>query len=367
MDRCYALCCNSRIYTPKIHAWARGRIIDFNLWAAGVGAFAMGERSLQNRLRGSEETLAAITCLLESLVIAVRKLVDGALLRGLFDIDHDAQVESAQDAKEKEIPVSSSTADTAPSNSGGSSFEDGFANEACTDVEFLMTCLVDLGYFIKEASRSSRFRRSDMTFEKENYMGLLKHLETVLRSKVHLDGMSTGNDITQSLLSVRLRPGQHHLIEANLRRRHRFVCARQRYQQYQETQSPSPKDTSSENHSQQMTQHSPSPSEQGYGLEPHDDQALTKDTLGQPKRVTFAPSTVDPEKLQGKVTRIGQKANKRDGSSITLTSPMTSIAAEMSYPRPPAISNDHTVQTFSCPCCCETLNVNIARSSAAWK
>jgi hypothetical protein len=83
--------------------------------------------------------------------------------------------------------------------------------------------------------------------------------------------------------------------------------------------------------------------------------------------VTFAPSTVNPEKLRGKVTRTGQKANKSGGSSITLTSPMTSVAAEMSYPRPPAISDGPNVQTFSCPCCYETLNVNIAKSLATWK
>jgi hypothetical protein len=367
LERCYSLCCDSQVYSPEIQTWARGRVIDFGLWAAGVGAFAVGESSLENRLAYSEETLDATTCLLESLVIAVRKLVDGALLRGLFDIDHRTKVGAAQGAEANETSVPASITDSARLYLRNLSSRDDTASEACTDVEALMKCLIDLGYLIKEASRSSRFRRSDMTFEKEKYTGLLKHLETVLRSKAHLDGMSTGSDITQSLFSVRLSPGQYHLIEANLRRRHRFACAQQRFNQYQTNEPSSPKNAPAEVDLLQATRRSPPSSEQEHTSRSDADQTLTKDPPRQPKRVTFAPSTVEPEKLRGKVTRTGQKATKSDGSSIALTSPMTSVAAEMSYPRPPAISDDHTVQAFSCPCCYETLNVSTARSSTTWK
>jgi hypothetical protein len=367
LERCYGLCCDSQVYSPEIRTWAKGRMIDFGLWAAGVGAFAVGDSSLENRLAYSGETLDAITCILESLVIAVRKLVDGALLRGLFDMNRYAKVGAAQGAEANEISVPASITDSARLYLRSLSFRDDPASEASTDVEALMRCLIDLGYLVKEASRSSRFRRSDMTFEKQKYTGLLKHLETVLRSKVHLDGMSTGSDIVQSLFSVKLSPGQYHLIEANLRRRHRFVCAQQRFNQYQTNEHSSPKNAPAEVDLPQTTRRSPPSSEQEHPSQSDADQTLTKDPPRQPKRVTFAPSTVDPEKLRGRVTQTGQKVTKSDGSSIAPTSPMTSVAAEMSYPRPPTISDDHTVQAFSCPCCYETLNVSTARSSTIWK
>lgn len=370
LERCYSLSCDAQVYSPEIQIWTNGRVIDFRLWAAGVGAFAVGDSSLEKRLACSEKTLDVITCLLESLVMAVQKFVDDALLRGLFDMDRGTRVGAAQGAGANQTSVPASIVEFARVYSRSLLYRDDSASEACDDVEALIKCLVDLGYLVKEAGRSSRFRRSDMTFEKKQYTGLLKHLETVLRSKAYLDDkayLDGVEDIVQSFLSVRLSPGQYHLIEANLRRRHRFVCAQQRFNQYQTNEQTSPKNVAAEAGLLQTTRRSPLSSEQEHTSRSHADQTLTTDPPRQPKKVTFAPSTVDPEKLRGKVTRTGQNAARSDGSSIALTSPMTSVAAEMSYPRPPAVSDDHNTQAFSCPCCYETLNVSIARSSALWK
>lgn len=55
------------LQAPELVSWAQNRLIDFNLWASGVGVFGRGKNALSRRLHEVPEVEPAIISLLEIL------------------------------------------------------------------------------------------------------------------------------------------------------------------------------------------------------------------------------------------------------------------------------------------------------------
>lgn len=206
-------------------------MIDFNLWAVGVGAYAGGTNSLEVRLKLSGETLDVLKRLLESVEVALGTVVNVVHVSKLPESRQDESTKLAPSKQEGGSAVKLTGANHVDESLVTMPSLENRMSELFADVEALMECLFDLGYLIKEAGRSSRLRRADQSFSRENYSELEKYLEVLLQCKMNAEWYLASKEMTACLLSIKLSPGQYNLIEANLRRRHRFTQARQRFDQ----------------------------------------------------------------------------------------------------------------------------------------
>jgi len=358
-------CCELRQF-PAVQHWAEGRTIDFNLWAAGVGAYGNGTNSLEVRLKLSQETLEVLTRLLESVEVALGTIVDGIQVSKLPKPKGDESMKLAPSELEDGSTdrftnvdyVDESLVTMLPVESGMS--------ELFADVEALMECLFDLGYLIKEAGRSSRLRRADQSFSKKNYSELGKYLEVVLQCKMDADWYLSSKDITACFLSIKLSPGQYNLIEANLRRRHRFTQARQRFDQNLSLGDGVVEESSPKVDEQKESATSNQAKTQEEDIARSNVDPVPKSRRKGKQKVAFTASTLDPETLKKKPeTARGESEGARTKTAHTI--PMTSITAEVAYPKPPATAKNEKNRVFSCPCCYETLDISTAKSPDKWK
>lgn len=343
-------------------------MIDFNLWATSVGAYAIGPNSLEVRLRLSEETLDVLTRLLESVEVAVGTIVNKVHVSKLPKPKHDESTKPASTQQEGRSTVGLGNANYVDESLVIEPSPEDSMSEVFADVEALMDCLFDLGFLIKEAGRSSRLRRADLSFSKKSYLELEKHLEVLLQCEMDARWSSENKETTAFLLSTRLSPGQYNLIDANLRRRHRFTHARERFERNRSSGSASGEETSTRVDGQTASAtFSQAKTREEDTARSSAAQAPRMDRKGMPKKVAFTASTIDPKKLKGKTTRTVTGESKGIGPKLVPTTPMTSITARVDYPKPPAITKNSTNRVFSCPCCYETLDVATAKSPNKWK
>lgn len=364
-------CCKLREF-PAVQHWAEGRMIDFNLWAAGVGAYAAGANSLELRLKLSGETLDVLKRLLGSVEVALGTIVNDIHLSKLPEPGRGESTKLPQSKQGEGPTVSFTNADHVDESLVAMPSLGSRMSELFADVEALMECLFDLGHLIKEAGRSSRLRRADQSFSKNNYSELGKHLEVLLQSKMNAEWYLPSKEITASVLSIKLSPGQYNLIEANLRRRHRFTQARQRFDQNSSPGAGGGEESSPEVDEQKEIVTSDQAKTQEQDItRSHADPVPKSRRKGQPK-VAFTASTLDLEMLKRKIPDTARGENEGTRPKAAPTVPMTAITAEVAYPKPPATAKSATAKNeknraFSCPCCYETLEIATTGSTDKWK
>ena len=342
-------------------------MIDFNLWAAGVGAYAGGTNSLDVRLKLSGETLDVLARLLESVEVALGTIVNVFHVSKLPDSRRDESTKLASSKQEGGSAVKLADADHVDESPATMPSLENKMSELFADVEALMECLFDLGYLIKEAGRSSRLRRADQSFSRENYSELEEYLQVLLQCKMSAEWYLSSKEITGYLLSIKLSSGQYNLIEANLRRRHRFTQARQRFDQNLSPRAGGGKESSPKVGEQKGSATSDQAKTQEDDIARSDADPVPKSReKGKPK-VAFTASTIDPEKLKRKIPETARGDSEGTRSKAVPTIPMTSITSEVAYPKPPDTAKNDKKRVFSCPCCYETLDVATARSPDKWK
>jgi len=100
------------------------------------------------------------------------------------------------------------------------------------EIDTLMHCIVKLGASVRSASLSSHTSKADTNFDRRHHKELQEHLRLVLLSYSAYENEDPSNTSTeaaiQDVLDRELRPAQAHVIEANLRRRHRYIWAGRR-------------------------------------------------------------------------------------------------------------------------------------------
>ncbi|KAF3131809.1 hypothetical protein TWF703_007528 [Orbilia oligospora] len=187
----------------KEGGWAENRLIDFNLWAAGAGVSAKGKLSLDQRLSTKPDVQSTLVNLLKLLQMPARLLakdVDSALDKVTDqEAEPESNVNSMVERVDENLPVELSSKEA----------------EARRDVEVTLDQIIRLTVAIRKAGSSSRLKRADKSFDLDSPK--IQELRGFLELIMHPKGLKEEGQLT---------PIQSRLVEANLRRWHRFSYAK---------------------------------------------------------------------------------------------------------------------------------------------
>ncbi|OAP63856.1 hypothetical protein AYL99_03083 [Fonsecaea erecta] len=166
------------------------RFADLKLWADSVGALAHGKASLDWRLSGRLRDIFLVTSLLDML----EQFLEGYKTAAIEDGDED-EIEEAEQG-----------------------------------IDEMMDNLAWIGSAIRRSGTKSRLQKADMSFErdragkdKRQCDQLRAHLICIMKSRPTESAKS--KDYSKDFHSIELQGIQNRLVEANLRRWHRFRYA----------------------------------------------------------------------------------------------------------------------------------------------
>jgi len=220
-----------------------------------------------------------------------------------------------------------------------------------TNVDSVIDSLAFIGVQIRRSGRKSRISKADDSFDqnRDKYRKLRAHLACVVSSKPASEGRHIHN--VDYFATMKLSPIQERLVEANLRRRHRF----------QEAQRHS---TGLIDHSAKV---SPPVIPQQFiamaaihhatqDVSPMQDKniaaAMRSQQLSRPAPKWKDALTIPTTSASGVDSQWGGLQNKRQPRS-TVTR-LTAITANARYPRARKLS--HADQKLAkCPCCCQAI------------
>ena len=335
---------------PKDKAPLENRLADFNLWIDSVGATAKPGASLDSRFRDRQDDLRLVKSIL--------------IMLGDFLCEYRN--------------IASRGASVA---------------EALRNVDSSIKNLAMIGVAIRRTGKASRNRRADRTFDPAEYQELKRHLECIVLLRPGEETPQQGtsgvsaineliaakkgefselqlnetvaselNKLVQSKMNrldeSNLNEIQRRLIEANLRRRHRFLLAQKRHREARgsSTQQPSPKAPA--------TQSLPS------GSRPQaQERQQAKSTLpvspSAPQSGERAPPTVTGQSIASTAEGSLQYARGNRRQAAVARTQITSIAANIEFPKPPSPSPDRL--TCKCPCCCQPLPSEEFANPKIWR
>ena len=308
----------------KAVEWAEIRLADLNLWAAGVGAFASKKSSLDARFENRPDDLILVKSNL-------------SILHGfLQDCIH-----LAKHGKSTEL--------------------------AMREVDLSIEDLAMIAVAIRRTGLKSHLRHADKKFVEAEHKNLKKHLECIAVLRPSLEGRE------EWTRAPKLTALQKRLVEANLRRRNRFLRAQERAETLKGQPPPG---TPPVNDSLPDLPAEPNPvianptvsteetSEQPYGLhEPEPEHAAGLEPPPQSESTMLI--SVPEDELEW-------KAGKDTGSQAPKTL-VTSVAVSSQYPRlalpkkdPDTLSTIEKINVM-CPCCCKALPVGEMKYDKTWR
>ncbi|KAK6514018.1 hypothetical protein TWF506_008446 [Arthrobotrys conoides] len=330
----------------KNGGWAENRLVDFNLWAAGAGVSAKGKLSLDQRLSTKPEVQSTLVNLLELLQMFVEdcrdlakdvdNVPDGPLIIGQ-NTDPEVNIDSSMQRVDEISPVELSSKEI----------------EAQRDVEVTLDQIIRLTVAIRKAGSSSRLKRADRSFNLDNPK--IQELKGFLELIVHPKGLKEDGQLT---------PIQSRLVEANLRRWHRFSYAKLHSKKLARA------DTA-------LMEAIPENSAPAFEDKPQDNSkpAVSFNIPGTDlvsEVLIVAPEDQPPRAFSVIAPTATTAASAIEDNIIIPDKPMTRtpatvisrISSKIAYPRPPNVSRYHTV--FKCPCCLQSLPVAYTERSQ-WK
>lgn len=282
------------------------RLADLRLWSGSVGATAREKASLDARFQHRPDDIYSIQSLLH--------MLEGFLRECLIAADNDAHLRNV-----------------------------------IMNIDSTIDSLVFIGVQIRRSGQTSQLRMVDGSFERnrDNYQKLRAHLACVITSKPTEGGRPAdeGKEIHSMdyFAELELPPIQHRLVEANLRRRHRF--------------------TEAQRHSQGLLDYStkashPVRSREAFALaRTHPDQEAKPITQIRQMQARAAGAaneapTVTATSASGLDSKWGGFRNsRRPGSTVTR---ITAITASATYPKA-RVSSDPDQRLVKCPCCCQAI------------
>lgn len=294
------------------------RLADFNLWADGVGALAPSGASLDSRLKNRSNDV---------------ELVKNVLIMLMDSLGYYESL-TAND----------------PNNSG-----------AVENIDSAIKNLAMIGVAIRRTGKASRQRRADKTFSQDDYPEFKKHLECIVLLRPTGKGLfhrtEDGSHIAD-LDASRLSGLQRRLIEANLRRRHNFVLAQKRSgtQEAKLVLHSIATVTSSRGDSQPE-----GTAKLEQNLEHF--RSSTPGSLGTAKRDGGAPTiseTLRASTAEGTLKYAPGKGRQVPGDARTVTL----VVSRDEFPLPPYIPPGQEIS--KCPCCCQSLPVEILKTRKLW-
>ncbi|KAL6895732.1 hypothetical protein HDV57DRAFT_480287 [Trichoderma longibrachiatum] len=344
--------------------WAENLLLDFNLWAAGVGASSASTSNLDQRLANQPAARAVVLGLLSAL---------GAFIEDCVEIGNGANASTREDEHEVNADLDptplfgESDPFTVWSDDSDSTSRDESRPKSpvsplrrvMTDIESSIDQLIRLGTLIRSSGTMARLRRADLNFTLQDYehlddetyeqspkvdiadlRALKTHLVAILfmcPSQAVKDGLRNSEEQPDFAKCFNLLEDNHRqtidrLIFANLRRRNRFLYAKR--------------------HAEKLA----------LQLE-EDDEAEESTVASEDETETEAlKPTHESKPRQGAISATAPSEGTVDGYALKKlsqarsqeTMSLKSVSLRRSgWPRPPRV--DENRASFQCPCCCQTL------------
>jgi hypothetical protein len=222
------------------------------------------------------------------------------------------------------------------------------------DVEDNLDQLVRLTVAIRKAGTQSRLHKADSSFDpsRPQILALRLHLMAIIL--VHPEANGGSNSSIKMLEQAQLDqadldPVQLRLIDANLRRRNRFLYAQK--------------------HARKLGVGS----HLGHSAPPIRMSALANQgplshatlTIRAPKMTTLDPGNDGPPESTTTATAVDSPLELNQKQAAKAPTTVISITtSQIRYPRPPSISDAQ--RAFTCPCCCQSIPATMGRGNH-WK
>ncbi|KAF2670811.1 hypothetical protein BT63DRAFT_201986 [Microthyrium microscopicum] len=303
----FGQCINDALDTAqKTHL--QNRLADLKLWADSVGAVARDKASLDQRFQ--------------------QRPNDTNLVRGLLQLLQEFLTEF-----------------------------DG-STESMENVDSMMKNLASIGVAIRQSGKKSRLQKADNSFNPNQHRELRAHLNCLIISKPDRNVRETYDP--NHFADVELEGPGKRLVEANLRRRHRFLEAQR--------------------HSYQLRDRSlnlpvaPIPTGIKHPGASKSTQSRGTTSGSVTRRETQIKTNSKPSVLakSAAFTASGVSASVPEtafqGLRQHIKSPQTRITAitgSAQYPNPKTAKADQKM--FKCPCCCQAIPFEEANNSTQWR
>lgn len=281
---------------------------DFKLWVDSVGAVAQGRGSLDSRFSHRPDDIYLIKELIILLQIVLTECIT---------------------ASSKES-----------------------TDEVLGKIGSILRDLIAIGVAIRRSGRKFRLQKADASFDhnRDEYRDLQAHLATLVMSSPS-EGPRTLVYQDRSEPS-QLSPIQHRLVEANLRRRHRFM-EMQRHSHLLKDPMESPL---WEGIGHILTTMGPSSSQKVsdiYSVKPGHTKSTTT-SMAQSNSMTVVETIAS-------IPETGFRGLQRGGRIDSTVTRITAITAAARYPRA-KLSNSEQL-SFKCPCCCHAIPIQEAEGN----
>lgn len=216
------------------------------------------------------------------------------------------------------------------------------------DVDDSLNQLTRLTVAIRKAGTRSRLQKADSLFDPDGpqIRSLRRHLAFLIL--VRPDEHGNSHFSKAKLDSERLSPIQLRLIDANLKRRNRFIYA-QKHSQKLDNNSGHPKNTPKGKF--RLAKHLRHFDLAQTAFLKNEDNALARD---DPQTQSTTTATVVDEQIEIPSAQVIRAAT----TVVSVTS------SRITYPKCPPL-HDHQM-LFTCPCCCQSLPASIGRGNH-WK
>ncbi|KAI2616648.1 hypothetical protein GGS26DRAFT_577882, partial [Hypomontagnella submonticulosa] len=288
--------------------WAENRLADFNLWADGVGALAAPRASLDYRFES--------------------KPMELTLVKSLLAMLHDFVEKCAHCAR-----IGEST------------------GEAIENVDSALGNLALIAVAIRRTGKRSRLQKADRKFNPDDHTELETYLEFMILYR-QFRKKSSYEACEDALGGLTTSLPQKRLIEANLRRRNRFIQA-QTHSELLRTKNIFLEDAISQ-----------------LEITPNEAQMKQKEAPLAKGKARQRVALPDDPTISGTSASLPESAlrinlrEKPSAPSPAMTA-ITILTSAVQYPNPPKPRPDH--QLFKCPCCCQSLPMDIAMEQTLWK
>lgn len=283
------------------------RLADLRLWADGVGAMASGTASLDWRFRSRPQDLLLVKTIL--IILA--------------DFTEDYSTLQAEDRP---------------------------TDDAVERIDSTIENLAMIGVAIRRTGKASRRRREDTHFDPRDYEELRRHLECIVLLRPSKSGLET--ELNPSSLSTI----QKRLIDANLKRRHRFVIAQKRSRKLKQR---SPQQSKDDHGSEDGT---PSGGEDDEEVSESGKPPGTWSNQGKPPRPPPTRSGLNTASTAEGTLKYEGKRRYVPGAARTQ---ITALAADAEFPKPPPNPEDRRIG--KCPCCCQSILVEEMKDPSKWR
>lgn len=300
----------------KTKTRAQTRLADLRLWADSVGAVAHEKASLDYRFQHRSDDVSFIRNLLSMLEGFLKDLEEF-----LLTAKHEADLQ-----------------------------------DIMTNIDSTIDTLAFIGVQVRRSGRKSRIRKADNSFDQNQgkYRNLRAHLACIVLARPTKEGRpeKEGKDIhsVDYFAKIKLSSIQERLIEANLRRRHRFIEAQRHSDRLKDhSGSIAPPVIPQQFIAISTTQYS------NQDVSPLQDKKIAsvmKMQSSPPGPKKEDTHTIAPTSASGLDSKWGGLQEKRKhGSTATR---LTSTTAKMRYPQAHKLSNAEQ-KLAKCPCCCQAI------------